>query len=45
MTALAPAVTKRGRSARRGLDCRVLVIVAVVAVALVTPALDTTIAN
>jgi EmrB/QacA subfamily drug resistance transporter len=45
MTALAPADAKRGRSARRGLDRQTLVVVAVVAVGLVMPTLDTTIVN
>ncbi|MEA2189474.1 MAG: hypothetical protein QOK16_4485 [Solirubrobacteraceae bacterium] len=45
MSALAPAVTTRGRGAGGGLDRQTLVIVAVVAIGLVMPALDTTIVN
>jgi EmrB/QacA subfamily drug resistance transporter len=45
MTALAPATTKRRRTGDGGLDRQTLVIVAVVAIGLVMPALDTTIVN
>ncbi|HEY0344276.1 MAG TPA: MDR family MFS transporter [Solirubrobacteraceae bacterium] len=45
MTALGPAITKRRRTAEGGLDRQTLVIVAVVAIGLVMPALDTTIVN